>query len=188
MYRQRKGLRALTGGIQISKGLSMAEEFDNDIREIARSLQGGKTSPAGAPALTDTDKEFLAAIEDLYVHFRRAITIFNDVSPGMRLSLQRLTPDFLDLFLSVPGRRGGFSVFSPSRIVILFDEDPDVLTAIGKKRRTEKDGEGKLSPTVQLIKINFRKEDNTITYRDNAGGTLELHSLVTLIIKWVSAA
>jgi len=72
--------------------------------------------------------------------------------------------------------------------VILFDEDPDVLTVIGKKRRTEKDGEGKLSPTVQLIKINFRKEDNTITYRDNAGGTLELHSLVTLIIKWVSAA
>jgi hypothetical protein len=166
----------------------MAEEFDNDIREIARSLQGGKTSSAGAPALTDTDKEFLAAIEDLYVHFRRAITIFNDVSPGMRLSLQRLTPDFLDLFLSIPGRRGGFSVFSPSRIVILFDEDPNVLTVIGKRRRTEKDGEGKLSPAVQLIKINFRKEGNTITYRDNAGGALELHGLVTLIIKWVSAA
>lgn len=166
----------------------MAEEFDNDIREIARSLQAGEASPGGTPALTGRDKEFLAAIEDLYVHFRRAITIFNDVSPGMRLSLQRLTPDFLDLFLSIPGRRGGFSVFSPSRIVILFDEDPNVLTVIGKRRRTEKDGEGKLSPAIQLIKINFGMQDNAITYRDNAGGPLELHSLVTLIIKWVSAA
>jgi len=166
----------------------MAEEFDNDIREIARSVQAGKTPSAGAPELTDTDKDFLAAIEDLYVHFRRAITIFNDVSQGMRLSLQRLTPDFLDLFLSIPGRRGGFSVFSPSRIVILFDEDPNVLTVIGKKRISGKDGEGKLSPAIQLIKINFRKEENTINYKDNAGGALELHSLVTLIIKWVSAA
>ena len=165
----------------------MAEEFDNDIREIARSAQKGKASPAGAPELTGTDKEFLAAIEDFYVHFRRAITIFNDVSPGMRLSLQRLTPDFLDLFLSIPGRRGGFSVFSPSRIIILFDEDPDLLTVIGKTRRTEKDGEGKLSSAVQLIKVNFSKEDSAVVYKDNAGGTLELHDLITLLIRWVSA-
>ncbi|HVY55410.1 MAG TPA: hypothetical protein VHC46_06605 [Thermodesulfobacteriota bacterium] len=164
----------------------MAEEFDNDIREIARSVQ--KSTNIAPPALTDTDKAFLAAIEDLYVHFRRAITIFNEASPGMRLSLQRLTPDFLDLFLTIPGRRGGFSVFSPSRIIILFDEDPNVLTVIGKKRITEKDGGGKLSPAIQLIKVNFKKEDNTIAYKDNAGGPVELHGLVTLIIKWVSAA
>jgi hypothetical protein len=166
----------------------MAEEFDNDIREIARGIEKGKGSRVGAPELTDTDKAFLAAIEDFYVHFRRAITIFNDASPGMKLSLQRLTPDFLDLFLSIPGRRGGFSVFSPSRIIILFDEDPDLLTVIGKKRRTEQDGEGKLSAAIQLIKINFRKEENAITYRDNAGGRLELHGLITLLIKWVSAS
>ncbi len=166
----------------------MAEEFDDDIREIARSVQNAKGSGADASALTDTDKAFLAAIEDLYVHFRRAITVFNEASPGMRLSLQRLTPDFLDLFLSLPGRRGGFSVFSPSRLVILFDEDPNVLTVIGKKRVAERDGAGKLSPAIQLIKINFYREVNTITYRDNAGGPVELHGLVTLIIKWVSAA
>lgn len=166
----------------------MAEEFDDDIREIARGLQAPETSHAGAPEITGRDKEFLAAIEDLYVHFRRAITVFNEVSPAVKLSLQRLTPDFLDLFLSIPGRRGGFSVFSPSRVVILFDEDPNVLTVIGKKRKTEKNGEGKLSPAIQLIKINFRKEADRITYRDNAGGPLELHNLVTLIIRWVTAA
>ncbi len=72
--------------------------------------------------------------------------------------------------------------------MILFDEDPNVLTVIGKRRRTEKDGEGNLSPAVQLIKINFRKEGNTITYGTTRGEHLELHGLVTLIIKWVSAA
>jgi hypothetical protein len=166
----------------------MAEEFDDDIRERARSVESGKGVRSGAPGLTDTDKAFLAAIEDFYVHFRRAITVFNDASPGMKLSLQRLTPDFLDLFLSIPGRRGGFSVSSPSRIVILFDEDPDVLTVIGKKRKTEKNGEGKLSAAIQLIKVNFRKEGDAVAYRDNAGGTLELHALITILIKWVSAS
>jgi hypothetical protein len=165
----------------------MAQDFENDIREIARGVQQGEARPAGGTLHTDTDKLFMAAIEEFYVLSRRAVTIFNDASPGKRLSLQRLTPDFLDLFLSIPGRRGGFSISSPSKIVILFDEDPDMLTVIGKKRKTEKDGEGKLSPAVQLIKINFRKEDNALAYRDNAGGALDAGALVTLFIRWVSA-
>jgi len=166
----------------------MAQDFENDIREIARGIQQGDAGPAGGNPLTDTDKLFMSAIEEFYVLSRRAVTIFNDASTGRRLSLQRLTPDFLDLFLSIPGRRGGFSISSPSRIVILFDEDPDVLTVIGKKRKTEKNGEGKLSPAVQLIKVNFRKEGDAIAYRDNAGGPLDPGSLVTLFIRWVSAA
>lgn len=166
----------------------MAQDFENDIREIARGIQQGDAGPAGGNPLTDTDKLFMSAIEEFYVLSRRAVTIFNDASTGRRLSLQRLTPDFLDLFLSIPGRRGGFSISSPSRIVILFDEDPDVLTVIGKKRKTEKNGEGKLSPAVQLIKVNFRKEGDAIAYRDNAGGSLDPGSLVTLFIRWVSAA
>ena len=164
----------------------MTQEFENEIREIARGAGRGKASPAGASPLTDTG--FIAAIEEFYVLSRRAVTIFNDASPGMRLSLQRLTPDSLDLFLSIPGRRGGFSISSPSRIVILFDEDPDVLTVIGKKRKTEKDGEGKLSSAIQLIKVNFKMENTAVLYKDNAGGALDPESLVTLFIKWVSAA
>jgi len=166
----------------------MAQDFENDIREIARGVQEGEARPAGGTQLKDTDKLFMAAIEEFYVLSRRAVTIFNDESPGRRLSLQRLTPDFLDLFLSIPGRRGGFSISSPSKIVILFDEDPDILTVIGKKRKTTKDGEGKLSPAVQLIKVNFRKEGDAIAYRDNAGGSLDPGSLVTLFVRWVSAA
>ena len=166
----------------------MADDFENDIRTIARSVQKGEGTPAAIPPLTDADKVFLAAIEEFYVLTRRAVTIFNDASPGMRLSLQRLTPDFLGLFLSIPGRRGGFSVFSPSRIVVLFDEDPNVLTVIGKKRRDEQNGEGKLSSAIQLIKVNFSKEDSAVVYKDNAGGLLDPHGLVTLLIRWVSAA
>ena len=166
----------------------MAQDFENDIREIARGVQQGEARPAGGTLHTDTDKLFMAAIEEFYVLSRRAVTIFNDASPGKRLSLQRLTPDFLDLFLSIPGRRGGFSISSPSRIVILFDEDPDVLTVIGKRRKAAKGGEGKLSSAIQLIKVNFKMENNEVVYRDNAGGALDPESLVTLFIKWVSAA
>lgn len=165
----------------------MTDDFENGIREIAGSVRNGKASPAGAPALTENDKAFLAAIEEFYVLSRRAVTVFNEAAPGVRLSLQRLTPDFLDLFLSIPGRRGGFSISSPSRIVILFDEDPDTLTVIGKKRKTEEDGEGKLSPAIQLIKVTFRKEEGAIAYRDNTGGALDPKGLVTLFIRWVSA-
>lgn len=166
----------------------MDKDFEDDIREIARSTGGGDARANTAPELTDTDKSFLAAIEEFYVLARRAVTIFNDESTGLRLSLQRLTPDFLDLFLSIPGRRGGFSVSSPSRIVILFDEDPSGLTVIGKKRKTEKDGEGKLSPAIQLIKVTFRNENGTIAYKDNSGGSLDPRDLVALFIRWVSAA
>jgi len=165
----------------------MAEDFENEIKEIARSAeQGGMSSRAAA--VTETDKVFLAAMEEFYVLTRRAVTIFNAESGSVRLSLQRLTPDFLDLFLSIPGRRGGFSVSSPSRIVILFDEDPSGLTVIGKKRKTEKDGEGKLSSAIQLIKIGFVSEGDAIDYRDNSGGELDPHGLVALFIRWVSAA
>ena len=188
MDRQGRGVHAPARKIRYLRGQSMAQDFENEIREIARGVQEGKYPSAGAAPLTDIDKGFLAAIEEFYVLSRRAVTIFNDASPGMRLSLQRLTPDFLDLFLSIPGRRGGFSISSPSRIVILFDEDPDVLTVIGKRRKAAKGGEGKLSSAIQLIKVNFKMENNEVVYRDNAGGALDPESLVTLFIKWVSAA
>src|SRR3990167_3105087 len=188
MDRQGRGVHAPARKIRYLRGQSMAQDFENEIREIARGVPEGKSPSAGAAPLTDIDKGFLAAIEEFYVLSRRAVTIFNDASPGMRLSLQRLTPDFLDLFLSIPGRRGGFSISSPSRIVILFDEEPDVLTVIGKRRKAAKGGEGKLSSAIQLIKVNFKMENNEVVYRDNAGGEIGRSSLVTLFIKWVSAA
>jgi len=169
-------------------GVTMDKDFEDEIREIARSARKGGRSGAAVSGTGETDKLFLSAIEEFYVLSRRAVTIFNDESTGLRLSLQRLTPDFLDLFLSIPGRRGGFSVSSPSRIVILFDEDPSGLTLIGKKRKTEKDGEGKLSPAIQLIKIGFGSGDNAIVYKGNSGGAPGPGGLVALFIRWVSAA
>lgn len=164
----------------------MADDFEDEIKNIALSGQKGKGG--GAPELSDTDKGFLGAIEEFYVLSRRAVTIYNGASEGIRLSLQRLTPDSLDLFLDIQGRRGGFSIASPSRIVVFFDEDPNLLTVIGKKRKTEKNGEGKLSSAIQLIKISFRKENNVFVYKDNAGGAVNPHDIITLLIKWVSSA
>ena len=165
----------------------MDKHFEEEIREIARSAQKGGHPLSAAAAVSDTDKTFLAAIEEFYVLARRAVTVFNDESAGIRLTLQRLTPDFLDLFLSIPGRRGGFSVSSQSRIVIMFDEDPNGLTVIGKKRKTEPDGEGNLSPAIQLIKVSLVKDGEAIKYKDNSGGQLDPRDLAALFIRWVSA-
>jgi len=165
----------------------MADDFEDEIKKIARSGQKGQ-GHGGAQELSDTDKEFLEAMEEFYVLSRRAVTFYNGASEGIRLSLQRLTPDSLDLFLDIQGRRGGFSIASPVRIVVFFDEDPNVLTVIGKRRKTERDGEGRLSSAIQLIKINFRKENNVFVYKDNSGGAVDPNDIVTLLIKWVSSA
>lgn len=165
----------------------MADDFEDEIKKIARSGQKGQ-GHGGAQELSDTDKEFLEAMEEFYVLSRRAVTFYNGASEGVRLSLQRLTPDSLDLFLDIQGRRGGFSIASPARIVVFFDEAPNVLTVIGKKRKTERDGEGRLSSAIQLIKINFRKENNVLVYKDNSGGAVDPNDIVTLLIKWVSSA
>ena len=162
----------------------MTDNFEEEIKNIARCSPKGKE----APELTDTDKEFIEAIEEFYVLTRRAITYFNSASGGLKLSLQKLTPDSLDLFLDIQGRRGGFTVSSPAGIVVVFDEDPNLVTVIGRRRKSDGDGEGKLTSAIQLIKINFRKEDGVLVYRDNSGGQIYPHEIVTLLIKWLSSA
>ncbi|MFI5323837.1 MAG: hypothetical protein ACHQ6U_09960 [Thermodesulfobacteriota bacterium] len=161
----------------------MTDSFEEEIKSIAGSSRKGKS----AIELTETDKEFLGAIEEFYVIARRAVTYFNSSSAGQRLSLQKLTPDSLDLFLDIQGRRGGFSISSPSGIVVLFDEDPDLLTVIGRRRKSDGYVEGKLTSAIQLIKIRFRKENGVSVYRDNSGGAIDPHDIVALLIRWVSS-
>jgi hypothetical protein len=162
----------------------MTDKFEEEIKNIARRSRKCRS----APEYSDTDREFLGAIEEFYVLARRAITYFNGASEGMRLSLLKLTQDSLDLFLDIQGRRGGFSISSPSGIVVLFDEDPNVLTVIGRKRKNDRNGEGKLTSAIQLIKISFRKENGVFVYMDNSGGAIDPHDIVALLIRWVSSA
>lgn len=169
---------------------SMDYEFRDEITKIAAARAAENDAHSGQPEDGETEKEKTAhaAVEEFYSVSRRAITIFNEVSGGVKLALNRLTPDFLDLFLNIPGRLAGFSIISPTGIVIFFDEDPDTITVIGKKRRPDGHDAGKLSPAVQLMKIHYRKDEDKITFRDNSGSAVRPEGLVPLLIRWVSQA
>lgn len=166
----------------------MTEEFRDEIREIAERVKGSiDEAPDVVPYAAQTDETYLDAVGEFFDAASRAVEIFNDVIRKRTLSLHRLNPEFFELFLGIPGRTDGFTIISPHKIVILFDDEPSILTVIGKKRN--KDGAGAvLSPSKQLIKVAFnRNSDGDIYYTDNAGGRVDPYGLTALFIRWVSS-
>ncbi len=165
----------------------MKDEFKEEIRKIARSAKEGKETLRQKSLLSAGDREYIRVIEDFFSAAEEAVDIYNESLERPGLALHRLPPDFLDLFLDIPGRRGGFSIVSPHRIIILFDEDPDLLTVIGKKRSGDGKPGSKLTAAIQLIKVNFKTDNDGITYRDNTGGVVSPHGLMPLFIRWLSS-
>lgn len=166
----------------------MTEEFREEIREIAQRVKGSFDKAPDVVSNADTvDLRHLDAVGEFFDAASRAVKIFNDVIRKRVLSLHRLNPEFFELFLGIPGRRDGFTIISPRKIVILFDDESSALTVIGKKRN--KDGAGAvLSPSKQLIKVTFNKNnDGKIYYNDNAGGRVDPYGLTALFIRWISS-
>jgi hypothetical protein len=166
----------------------MTEEFREEIREIAKRVKGSiDEAPDVVPYAAKVDEPYLDAVGEFFDAASRAVEIFNDVIERRTLSIHRLNPEFFELFLGIPGRRDGFTIVSPHKIVILFDDESSALTVIGKKRN--KDGAGAvLSPSKQLIKVTFNKNnDGKIYYTDNAGGRVDPYGLTALFIRWISS-
>lgn len=162
----------------------MTDKFAGEIKKIAESARTDKEEDSqGIPSSSESDRDFVMVLDRLFRISEEGVNIFNRESQGIKLEIDRLSPEFLDLFLDIPGRRGGFSIVSPFRIVVIFDEDPALITAIGKQRKREG---GKLSPIIQLIKIGFAKSTEGIEYRDNSGGRMEPRDIVPHFIRWVS--
>jgi hypothetical protein len=166
----------------------MTEEFREEIREIAEKVRGSFDKAPEVVPYTDTvDEPYLDAVGEFFDTASRAVEIFNDVIRKRTLSLHRLNPEFFELFLGIPGRRDGFTIVSPHKIVILFDDEPSTLTVIGKKRTKDSAG-AVLSPSKQLIKVTFNKnKEGTIYYSDNAGGRVDPYGLTALFIRWISS-
>lgn len=165
----------------------MTEEFREEIREIAEMVKGSIDAARDVvPHADNVDEPCLEAVGEFFDAASRAVEIFNDVIRKRTLSIHRLNPEFFELFLGIPGRRDGFTMVSPHKIVILFDDEPSTLTVIGKKRT--KDGAGAvLTPSKQLIKVTFNKNnEGTIYYTDNAGGRVDPYRLTALFIRWIS--
>lgn len=166
----------------------MNDEFKEEIRKIAVEAEHGNEALGRKLPESAGDAEFLKAIEEFFSAAREAVDIYNEASGSPVLALHRLPPEFLDLFLDIPDRRGGFSILSPRKIVILFDEDPDLVTVIGKKRKGDGSTGSALSSAIQLIKVSFKTGKDGISYRDNSGGAVNPRGLVALFIRWATSA
>ena len=130
----------------------------------------------------NNDSDCIAVLDELYYISESVVASSSDT-----LSLYKLPTEFLEMFLDIPGRRGGFCIISPSRMVTFFDEDPNLITVIGKNRNKEGSVAQTSSKAIQLLKVSFSSMEGKYEYKDNTGGIIDPYDIVGLIIKWVQS-
>ena len=135
----------------------------------------------------NTDSNFVNVLDDLYSISESAIENLNSKVSNKALSICKLPTEFLEMFLDIPGRRGGFCIISPSKMVTFFDEDPNLITVIGKNRNKEGTVAQVSSKTTQLLKLSFSNVEDKYEYKDNTGGAIDPTSIVDIILKWVQS-
>jgi hypothetical protein len=163
----------------------MNKDFENEIRAIAESNKERDKGTSRDIAPDSNDQNYIEVIQEFFSISEKAVNIYNSNSKTEVLSVSMLPKEFLEIFLEIPGRRGGFCIISPIKFVIFFDEDPDLITVIGKTRNS-KSANNITSKAAQLLKVSFSKVDDKYEYRDNTGGALNPYDIVSLLIRWVS--
>ena len=165
----------------------MNKDFENEIRAIAQSNKDRYKEPSGAVKAHSNDKNYTEVLEKLFSISEKAVNIYNSNTATEDLSVYKLPIEFLEMFLEIPGRRGGFCIISLTKLVIFFDEDPDLITVIGKIRNLNKNRNNTTSKTTQLLKVSFSNKSGKYEYKDNTGGKLNPYDIVSLLIRWVSS-
>jgi len=133
----------------------MNKDFENEIRAIAQSNKDRDKEPLGAVQAHSNDKNYTEVLEKLFSISEKAVNIYNSNTATEDLSVYKLPIEFLEMFLEIPGRRGGFCIISLTKLVIFFDEDPDLITVIGKIRNLNKNRNNTTSKATQLLKVSF---------------------------------
>jgi len=164
----------------------MNKDFENEIIEIAKSHQDQDNYKPQTPQHSSEDEEYIEVIEHFFSISKEAVNIYNSNITTEVLSVYKLPKEFLEMFLEIPGRRGGFCIISPTRLIIFFDEDQQIITVIGKTRSSEGKNNNSSSKVNQLLKVSFSRKDQKYQYKDNAGGVLEPYEIVSLLIRWVT--
>jgi len=164
----------------------MNKDFENEIIAIAKKNKDKNTYKPEILQHSLEDKQYKEVIEHLFSITLNAIDIYNSNSESELLSTYRLPREFLEMFLEIPGRREGFCIISPTRIVIFFDEDSQIITVIGKTRNSESNNTNLPTKTHQLFKVSFSKMEKNYEYKDNTGGVLDPYEIVSLLIRWIS--
>ena len=165
----------------------MNKDFENEIRAIAQSNKDRDKEPLGAVQAHSNDKNYTEVLEKLFSISEKAVNIYNSNTATEDLSVYKLPIEFLEMFLEIPGRRGGFCIISLTKLVIFFDEDPDLITVIGKIRNLNKNRNKITSKATQRLKVSFSNKNGKYEYKDNTGGKLNPYDIVCLLIRWVAA-
>ncbi len=131
--------------------------------------------------MQDKRSDYVLVLDDIYTYAESAVESKSSIDS---LTVYRLPPEFLEMFLDIPGRRGGFCIVSPSKLVTFFDEDPNLITVIGKIRNKEQGTSQISAKAIQLFKISFENIEGEFKYKDNTGGALDPGDIVDLVIKW----
>ncbi len=165
----------------------MNKDFENEIRAISKAnLERDKEVLANKTPDSE-EQDYLNVIQEFLTISEEAVNIYNSNSKTEVLSVCKLPKEFLEMFLEIPGRRGGGCIISPTRLVVFFDEDPQIITVIGEIRNS-KDAQNKTSSkATQLLKVSFSHNAGKYEYKDNTGGVLLPYDIVSLLIKWVAA-
>lgn len=163
----------------------MNNNFEDEIIAIAKSYKNQKESYSIELESDSSSSPYLQAIEHLFSISQQAINVFNSNSDSDVLSTYMLPKEFLEMFLEIPGRRGGFCIISPNKIVIFFDEEPSTITVIGKIRNNQSGVSQNSAKVVQLLKAKFSDIQDELQYKDNTGGTLDPYDTVAILINWV---
>ena len=129
-----------------------------------------------------SDSDYISVLNQLYAISENALASSDN------LAIYKLPTEFLEMFLDIPGRRGGFCIVSSSKLVIFFDEDPNLITVIGKTRTKEGAIAQSQSKATQLLKLSFTNTGDKYEYKDNTGGVIDPTNIVEIIINWLSSA
>lgn len=163
----------------------MNRDFKNEIIEIAHSYKKRDELKSEELHNHPYDSSYLQAIDNLFSISQQAVEIFNSQLSSDLLAVYMIPKEFLEIFLDIPGRRGGFCIISTTKIVVFFDEDPNTITIIGKNRNKQRGANPNSTKVIQLLKATFSDEEGGFKYQDNTGGQLNPYDIVEILIGWI---
>lgn len=164
----------------------MSDDFEASIKRLAESA-AAKTSDnsnkKGSAPENDTDIKNV--LEEFLKVSQKGADIYNKARNLEELKVYELPSDFLEVFLGIPGRNGGLSFVSENKLAVFFDEDPSMITVIGKMRNNKDGIQTVPNKSLKLLQISFSKSETGYLYKDNTGDRLSCEGAVAAVIGWL---
>ena len=159
----------------------MSAEFEAAIKKLAeRSKKRASVTQDKA-----SGADSLSVLKEFSEVSKKGADIYNKSVNRDYLKVYELPADFLEIFLGISGRRGGLAVVSDSKLAVFFDEEPDLITVIGKIRSNQGGLQADFNKSLKLLQLGFSRAESGYIYKDNTGSTLSSEDAVAVIFGWL---